>query len=104
MLLELTKPVALVLCLASLLAVFYTAFLAPSGDLEQTIWRSTMLLSLAAGICFSSGMIFREHDETVLRTLPVQLFCWAACGMLVLFLSAWYLETHCIFYRDVRRF
>jgi hypothetical protein len=53
-------------------------------------------------------MLFREQTrdgiEPVTRTLPVQIFCWAVCLMLVLFLASWYLETYCIFYKDVRRF
>lgn len=104
MLLELAKPVALVLCVLSLCAVFNSAFLVPASDLEQKTWDSLVLLSLAAGICLASGMIFRESMQTLTRTLPVQMFCWAACLMLALFLASWYLETHCIFYKDVRRF
>jgi hypothetical protein len=108
MLLEVAKPIALALCLISLFAVFYTAFLVPASDLEQKSWDSLVLLSLAAGICLTSGMIFREPAESgpdaLVRTLPVQMFCWAACMMLALFLASWYLETHCIFYKDVRRF
>lgn len=108
MLLEIAKPIALVLCLLSLCAVFYAAFLAPASGLEQRIWDSIVLLSLAAGICLTSGMIFREPTrdgiEPVTRTLPMQVFCWAASAMVVLFLAAWYMETHCIFYKDVRRF
>jgi len=106
--LELTKPIALMLCMASLCAVFYTAFLVPASDLEQRTWDTVVLLSLAAGICFSSGMIFREPAQggvgPVARTLPVQIFCWAAGLLLVLFAVSWYLETYCILYRDVRRF
>jgi len=105
---ELAKPVALLLCMISLCAVFYTAFLVPAGDLEQRIWDSLVLLSLSAGICLSSGMIFREPArngaEPLLRTLPVQVFCWALGLMVALFAASWYLETHCIFYKDVRRF
>jgi hypothetical protein len=108
MLQEVAKPVALVLCMVSLCGVFYTAFLIPASGLEQRTWDSLVLLSLAAGISLSSGMIFRETEEsgvgTILRTLPVQMFCWAVCLMLVMFVTSWYLETHCIFYRDVRRF
>jgi cation transport ATPase len=114
MLLEVAKPIALALCLLSLFAVFYTAFLFPASDLEQRSWDSLVLLSLAAGICLTSGMIFRESEQTgasgqtgfddLAHTLPVQMFCWAACLMLALFLASWYLETHCIFYKDVRRF
>jgi formate/nitrite transporter FocA (FNT family) len=108
MLLEVAKPIALTLCLLSLDAVFYTAFLVPSSDLEQKTWDSLVLLSFAAGICLASGMIFREPTQTgavgLARTLPVQMFCWAAGLMLALFLASWYLETHCVFYKDVRRF
>jgi hypothetical protein len=120
MLLEVVKPVALVLCMVSLFAVFYTAFLVPASDLEQRVWDSLALLSLAAGICISSGMIFRESSHTgadsigrqsghsrrdpLTRTLPVQMFCWGASLILALFVASWYLETYCIFYKDVRRF
>jgi len=108
MLLEVAKPVALALCMLSLCAVFYTAFLIPASDLEQRIWDSAVLLSLAAGICLASGMIFRESTQTgvepVMRTLPVQIFCWAAGLMLVLFVASWYVETHSVFYKDVRRY
>lgn len=108
MLLEAVKPIALALCLLSLCAVFYTAFLVPASGLEQRIWDCSVLLSLAAGVCLASGMIFREpmHDgiEPVFRTLPVVVFCWGTCLMAVLFLASWYLETYCIFYKDVRRF
>jgi hypothetical protein len=52
-------------------------------------------------------MIFREPARNgarlLLRTLPVQIFCWAVCLMLAFFAASWYLETHCIFYKDVRR-
>jgi hypothetical protein len=108
MLLEVAKPIAVLLCLLSLLCVFYTAFLVPASGLEQRIWDSTVLLSLAAGVCFTSGMIFREKTangtESVLHTLPVQIFCWGACLIAILFVASWYLETNCIFYKDVRRF
>lgn len=108
MLLELAKPIALVLCMISLCAVFNTAFLVPATDIQQTIWDSLIQLSLAAGICLSSGLIFRESaqnsNSSLADTLPIQIFFWASLWMLLLFLASWYLETHCIFYRDVRRF
>src|SRR6185437_15490202 len=100
MLVEAAKPMALLLCLLSLCAVFSTAFLLPASGLEQRIWNSTLLLSLAGGICFASGMLFRETgaegDEPVMQTLPVRVFCWAACWMVILFLASWWLETYCI--------
>jgi hypothetical protein len=109
MLLELVKPVALLLCLLSLCAVFHTAFLIPASDLHQTIWDSLEMLALAGGISLISGLIFRESaspeffdSQRLSDTLPVQVFCWASGTMLVLFFASWYLETHCIFYRDAR--
>ncbi|MEO8735449.1 MAG: hypothetical protein ABI380_02815 [Edaphobacter sp.] len=109
MLVELAKPVALLLCLLSLCAVFHTAFLIPASDLHQRIWDSLELLSLAAGISVMSGLIFRESatensadSARFTATLPVQVFFWGAGSMLLLFVASWYLESHCIFYRDVR--
>lgn len=92
------------LCAVALFAVFYTAFLRPASDIEDTTWKTLTLLSLAAGICVSSGMLFREGAETLLRTLPVQMFLWAVGAMAVMFVAAWYLETHMVLYRDVRWF
>jgi len=106
MLLEAVKPIAVLLCLLSLCAVFYTAFLIPASDLERNPWDTLFLLSLAAGISLAGGMIFRESTETaddsLVQTLPVQMFCWGVGLMLVLFLASWYLETHVVFYKDVR--
>ena len=99
------KPAALVLCMAALCGVFNAAFLAPFNYPGQTIWDTLTLLSLATGICVASGMLFRQDaNGRLLRTLPMQIFVWVTSVMLAMWLAAWYLETHCIFYRDVRRF
>ena len=107
MLLELMRPIALVMSMLSLGTVFNAAFLHPASGLEDQLWDCLLLLGLAAGVCFSSAMIFRESGadgiEPVLRTLPMQMFFWAVGTMVLLFLAAWYLQTHCIFYRDLRR-
>ena len=107
MALDLVKPSALALCLVSLCAVFQIAFLAPDLDREQKCWQALVLLSLSAGISISSGMLFLAREERGIarcfRTLPVQVFCWTAGTMLVIFLAAQYLETHCIFVKDTRR-
>ena len=76
MLLELAKPIALCLCLLSLYAVFYAAFLAPAEDWEQRIWESVELMSLAAGICVVSGLIFREPIEAPNDQLEVEWRAW----------------------------
>ena len=60
MLLELAKPLSLLLSILSLQGVFYAAFLMPAASLEQRIWLSLELLSLSAGICVVTGLLFRE--------------------------------------------
>ena len=109
MLIELAKPVTFILCIVSLYALFMTAFLVPSSDMHQKICDCLGPLMLAAGVSLISGLIFLrampEPDAANARlvaTLPVQLFVWASSIMLVLFIVSWYLESHCIFYRDVR--
>jgi hypothetical protein len=99
MLVEVAKPIALMLCILSLYAVFHAAFLVPASDLHQKISGSLQLLALAAGISLISGMIFRESTSKprLIFTLPMQLFCWAVSIMLILFLISWYLESNSIF-------
>jgi hypothetical protein len=112
MLLELAKPVALLLCLLSLYALFHTAFLAigsselllPNHALQDRILDSLLLFALSAGICLISGLLFREAEPkphpSLSATLPLQLFYWATGIMLLLFVLSRYLETHCVFYRS----
>jgi hypothetical protein len=109
MLRDLARPAAFTLCIVALYAVFHTTFLTPALNPEMRIRHSLGLLAIAAGICLMSGMIFRDSageplpaHASLLSSLPVQLFRWAAFGMTLLFLVSWYLETHCIFYRDIR--
>jgi hypothetical protein len=122
MLLELARPVALLLCILSLYAVFHTAFLVPGTGLEQTIWNSLQLLAVAAGISLVSGLIFQEQPSQeqpsqeppsgarvapmpgerlngtrLIATLPMQLFCWTSIAILALFIAAWYLGSQCPF-------
>lgn len=106
MLVEMAKPIALALCMASLCALFLTAVLAPANEVEHRLWDAVILLAMATGVCLSSGMLFREgrQEQALLRTLPVQLLLWTVGLMLVLFVASWYLETYCVFYKDVRRF
>jgi hypothetical protein len=109
MLFEVARPVTLIFCILSLYSVFDVAFLAPSIDMRQRICDSLVLLALAAATSLISGLIFRDSPPEqnaggtrLTATLPVQMFCWAASTMLVLFAVSWYLETYCVFYRDVR--
>jgi hypothetical protein len=107
--LEMARLLTLLSSMLSLYAVFHTAFLIPSLDLRQKIYDSLALLMLAAVLSTISGLFFRYHDRDyyavdgrLLATLPVRVFLWASTTMLVLFVLAWYLETYCVFYRDVR--
>jgi len=108
MLRELAKPVTLALCILSIYALFATAFLIPENSLPTKIYDSLGALALAGGFALVSGFVFRDaepapaRDARLARTLPVQLFCWATGVMAVLFAVSWYVERHCIFYRDVR--
>jgi disulfide bond formation protein DsbB len=104
---EVAKPVTLVFCILSLYAVFDAAFLSLSIDLHQKIYESLLRVALAALTSVISGLIFRDaaprpQRSALVTTLPMQIFCWAASIMLILFVVSWYLETHCIFYRDIR--
>ena len=100
---EIARPVALLLCILSLYAVFHAAFLAPEPDIEMRIWASLRLLALAGGISLAGGFLFVEGADggRLTGTLPVQVFLWGALGMVLLFAVAWYLETG-VFYRDAR--
>ncbi len=76
MLLEIARPVALLLCILSLCCVFHSAFLIQASDLEQRIWSSLELLSIAAAICLVSGLIFREPLEASDDRLEVEWRAW----------------------------
>jgi len=104
---EIAKPITFVLCILSLYGLFYKAFLDPVNGPQERMYASLALLALAAAISLVSGLIFLETEAQVCNTrltstLPVQMFCWASGFMLILFLVSWYLESQCIFYRDIR--
>jgi len=109
MILELARPVALLGCILSLLGVFRAAFLEPGSDVEQRITGSLGPLLLAVGIALAGGLIFQAgshdragHSTSLIDAFPMRVFLWSIAGMLLLFLLSWYLEAHCIFYRDLR--
>ncbi len=115
MLLEIAKPVALLLCLLSLYALFHAVFMVPAGnypalsDLEihAKILNTLILFAFSAANSIVGGLIFRETDSrphpSLHATLPMQLFYWALGLMVIVFFVSWYLETHVIFYRSTAR-
>jgi hypothetical protein len=62
-LVEVAKPVTLLLSILSLYVVFHTAFLIPGRTVHDRLWDSLDLLVLAAGISVVSGLIFREGER-----------------------------------------
>lgn len=113
-LLELAKPITLLCSMLSLLAVFHTAFLGQATDYSQRMYNSLGVLLLAAAFALVGGLVFlqdgrqrkvspvnRSRQLGITQTFPVQVFCWTTGIMAVLFVLSWYLETHCIFYRDI---
>ena len=111
MFLELARPVAVICCLLSLLAVFHTAFLGGEAEFAERLVNSLGVVLLAAGVAMLGGLAFQRRDGKrvsagavrLIETFPVRVFCWTTGIMAVLFVTAWYLETHCIFFKDVRR-
>jgi hypothetical protein len=106
-LVEAAKPITFLVCIVALCAAFNAAFLDPSLDLDQRLYRALARLLLAGGACVLAGIVDRlsdprHHKLQLWRTLPMRVFCWASTLLVVLFGLAWYLETYCVFYRDVR--
>lgn len=108
MFLDVAKPVALLLCILSLLAAFRAAFLVPASEFSVRIHDGVALLLLSAGVSILGGLLFRESaaaertPTTLTGTLPMQVFCWGATVMLILFAVSWYLETYYLPYAGAR--
>ena len=103
---ELARPVVLVLCILSLYAVFQAAFFEPASDVPQRLRESLARLGLSATVCILSGWLFRDGKPwpkgSLVKTLPMQLLCWASAVMGVLFAAASYIETYSVFESHVR--
>jgi hypothetical protein len=98
---ELAKFASLLLSILSLDAVFHAAFLEPGSDVHQRLLPSLEFLMLAAAICLASGAIFREweqragkRDASLVGSLPMLIFWWAAGVMILLFCLAWLLNLY----------
>jgi len=109
-LVEFAKLAALLLCILSLYAIFRTLFLSIENPLPifqapqvltHRILNALLLIALSAAISLLGAIIFREAEPdphpSLASTLPLQVFYWATSIMIVLFLLAWFLETHYIF-------
>lgn len=99
--LELTKAAAFLACLLSLYWTALTAFFLPGLHWQDRLLDVLAKLALAAAISLLSALLFRlpvranpDAHQPLTRTLPVQLFLWAAPILLLLFLASWYLSCN----------
>jgi hypothetical protein len=117
--LELARPVSLLACIFSLLAVFHAAFLGSETDIRQRILDVLAMLMMAFAISLASGLIMTQRRradsglhlvwpvtrtnaevdfnfDRVIESFPMRVFYWAVGLMAALFLAAWFIETYCI--------
>jgi hypothetical protein len=98
---QIAKFLALMLSILSLYVVLGHAFFVPGRGWEDRLVDGLSMLGMAASVCFASGLVFEIPDRKfdpeptppLLRTLPVQLFFWAAGLMAVLFVVSWFLAV-----------
>ncbi len=85
------------LCILSLYSVLMAAFFEPAASwhqrLEEGLWR----LAIAGCVSLASGLLFcleasTSHADPLWKTLPVQVFLWAAVLLALLFVLTWYLR------------
>ncbi|HEX3435416.1 MAG TPA: hypothetical protein VHT24_01515 [Pseudacidobacterium sp.] len=101
MLLELGKAFSFFLSILSLYPVALSAFFVPGTRWEERLVMALLRIAFAACVCFASGLLFSlpspansEESPPLMATLPVRLFFWAIAGMVVLFVTSWYLEEY----------
>ncbi len=99
MLLELGKAASFFLCILSLYPVLLGFFFEPDTPWQQRTLLGLARLAVAACLSLASGLLFclpaRSNPDAGIplrRTLPVRLFLWTACVVVVLFLLSWYLR------------
>jgi cation transport ATPase len=98
MFLDLAKAISFFSCILALYHASIHTFFVPGARWEERLVMAAARLGFAACICFLAGFVFtwpgRSNPDRFLRvtaTLPVRLFFWSAAGIVVLFLSSWYL-------------
>lgn len=100
MLLDLARAFSFLLSILSLYWVTISAFFVPGSRWQERLVLALLHMSLAACICFFSGLLFAwpsqlsRRREPIVSTLPVQLFFWTIAGVALLFLGSWYLASY----------
>jgi hypothetical protein len=99
--LDLARALSFFLSILSLYWVTISAFFVPGTQWQERLTLALLRMSLAACVCFSSGLLFswpartsHRRPEPLVSTLPVQLFFWALAGIAILFLGSWYLASY----------
>jgi hypothetical protein len=97
--LEVGKAGCFFFCIASLYEAAIHAFFVPGARWEQRLILASFRLLWAAYVCFMSGLVFKIpirsnpcRNQRLTATLPVRLFFWSSAGIVVLFLTSWYLD------------
>ena len=98
---ELAKGAAYLLSVVSLFALLgLSLFLHPGAPWQERLPGALEATALAASACLAAGLLITLIDRapsilpSLLRTLPIQLFCWTLGLAIVLFLVSGYLEEH----------
>ncbi|HEY9126510.1 MAG TPA: hypothetical protein VIM62_05245 [Acidobacteriaceae bacterium] len=112
MLFEVAKPLALLAVILSLLALFHAAFLEQAATPLEHLEDSLGPLLFSAMAAVAGGFLFlpsrRARVTPISRaralwsTFPMQIFCFGAGGMALVFAAAWYFETYLLPARDLR--
>lgn len=101
MLLDLSRALTFFVGIVSLYWAGISAFFVPGSGRDERLSITLVRLSLSAGVCLLSGLLFAWPINTPFRTprslmstLPVQLFFWGFAVIAVLFVSSWYLDSY----------
>jgi hypothetical protein len=76
MLLELGKPLSLLICVLALYSVFSVAFLMPDTATGPRLWLTGELVVLWGAISVVSGQLFREPEEPSKDEMERQWRAW----------------------------
>ncbi len=103
MLLELGKAISLMASILALYSAGFSAFFVPGTRWDERLLLYFSHIAIAACVCFASGLLFAWRPRAVatrgnslLQTLPVQIFFLGLAGMGVLFVASWYLAVYYI--------
>lgn len=98
MLFEAGKALSFMLSMLSLYPVVMSAFFVPGTHWEERLGLALVKIAMAGCVCLASGILFAwpagNNRETLLRTLPVQIFLWTVAGVAVLFALSWCLDIY----------